>query len=1011
MSKSDNEIKNIDNNENSGKGENLENLEEIKEIDEVEEIESLDNLEEIKELDNLVKDDSVEESETEESETVETDESTEIEIDEKKERDTVPDLVMLPVKLGREVVADSDNTFGKIGKKKKPDMDSRATVSFEYQHEPKDEVKAPSLIDKIKASAAAREEAKKEAKAKAEEERLAAIAKEEEDRLLAELFDEPNNNVLGEISEEGIEEPDSTSEKDTNMPKKKQAKKPVKKAVKKTTNAVKKLNTKAKSKSKPKKVRKKRNKVWAFFRAILIVFVSIGILAGIAGGGYAAYVISKADTIHPDRIYETLDVSSHIYDQNGDLVDEVYYSENRQIVNYNQLPENLKNAIVAVEDKTFWTHRGFNFRRIIGAVLEKFKGGRISGTSTLTQQLARNVFLPDEKEERTIKRKIIEMYYAYEIEQALTKEDIITAYLNTVYFGYGCYGVDTAARTYFGTTVENLTLEQCAALAAMPQSPDVYALLTSAEGENTTQIREGLYANDTSQDRRNLVLKLMQEQGYITAEEREAATKPIAEFINPGKDSITSKSAFKDYLIVTVKQDLMDTYDLTEEQASKMIYTRGLKIYSTLAPKTQAIITREFADDSNFPTAKDGKEVQAAMVIVEVGTGQIKAMVGSRNASGEMLFNRATSPRQPGSSIKPLTVYSAALQKSYELEKEGKKWKIQDFHYDRQGTLGWGDYVTAGSIVADQKMTINGDEWPKNVTRSYSGIQTFRTALQKSINTCAVKILSQVGVDYSMNMLKNYGITTAIDDTSASTNDLNYAALGLGAMSEGVTPLEMACAYAAFPNGGVRNTPICYTRVEDSNGNVILEGKSETVKVMDEGVAWIMTDVLKSVVSRGIAGNARVSGVDVGGKTGTTDDRYDIWFDGFTPELSAALWIGTDENVRMDSASDVAARTWSKIMGQLSRSKQGSYKSMPSNVVKKNGEYYTSGTEHAFSSGDFGGVTDDNKYIPSIYDRINGWTAEDQEKADKKLEEEAKKKAEEEQKKEEEKKDKNGKKN
>ncbi len=1004
-----------------------------------------------------------------------------------------------PVKPGREIVADNDNTFGKIGKKSNRSA-SRATVSFQFER-----IKTPEQLDvqsdllpgkeddtvdehdsllnrdvvketdsvsdnesgfdffhqgskpeqddqnsknaevvseifpsadpvssiykekteekstesgfkilgkKVRDLRQAAEEKREAAAAAKEEEKTKA----EQDKLLAEIFSEPNKNIIGEVSDrDDLKKAHSISD-DTGMANKKNSsktsgsgsKKNVSKNGKKAVSAGKKASTAQSSQKKaaagaaikpsvngqsekktpkPKKVKKKRNKVWAVVRGILLVFVTLGIVGCIAGGAYAAYVISKADTIHPDRIYEIIDVSSNIYDQNGDLVDEIYYTENRKIVEYDQLSDNLKNAFIAVEDKTFWTHNGLNIRRIFGAILERFKGGRISGTSTITQQLARNVFLPEEKDERTISRKIVEIYYAHEIEQTLSKEDILTAYLNTIYLGYGCYGIDTAARTYFNTSVEDLTLEQCAALAALPQAPDSYALLTNEEGEYTTEINDGLYANDRSEERRNLVLSLMEQQGYITAEEREAATKPISEFINPGSKSTSSNSAFKDYLIETVTADLMETYDLTKEQASKMLYTRGLKIYSTLATKTQAIITKEFSKDSNFPSAENGADVQAAMVIVEVGTGEIKAMVGSRDATGEMLFNRATNARQPGSSIKPLSVYSAALQKSYELEKEGKTWDIQDFDYDIQGALGWGDYITASSIVVDQKVTINGQAWPQNVTRSYSGTQTFRTALQKSINTCAVKILSQVGIEDSMSMLQNFGITTAVDDSSQATNDLNYAALGLGAMTEGVSPLEMACAYAAFPNGGVRNTPICYTRVEDSNGNVILEGKSESIKVMDEGVAWIMTDILKTVVSQGIAGNAAISGVSVGGKTGTTDDRADIWFDGFTPELSAALWIGTDKNERMNSGSEMASRLWSKIMGQLKRSTQGSYKEMPDNVVQKNGEYYTEGTEPSGGSSNYqSGVSEDGKtYIPSLIERINGWSSADQKKADKKL--------------------------
>ena len=697
---------------------------------------------------------------------------------------------------------------------------------------------------------------------------------------------------------------------------------------------------------KPVKKKKKKSKLWWLW-AIIKLLLALAICGCIAGGAYAAITISKAPTIHPDRIYETLDVSTHIYDDKGKLIDDIFISENREIAKYDQLPDNLKNAFIAIEDKTFWTHKGFNFKRMFGAVWNSLTGGgEISGTSTITQQLARNVFLPEEKSIRSVKRKIIEMYYAHVIEETLSKEEILTAYLNTIYLGYGCYGVDTAARKYFASSLEDLTLEQCAALAALPQAPGVYALIVTEPGDSTTDIGEGLYANDISADRRNLVLDLMAEQGYVTAEEAEAAKKPLEDFIKPGGVSGSTFSAFKDYLIETVKKDLMTTYNINDEQASKLIYTKGLNIYSTLDSQAQRTIAKQFKKKSNFPSAADGKsKVEAAMVIAEVGTGQIKAMAGTRNANAEKLFNRAVSPRQPGSSIKPVAVYAPALQKSYEYHKNGQKFKYRNTGYDKQGTKGWGDYITAYSTVIDEKMVVNGKVWPKNFSRTYTGFKTFRTAIQQSINTCSVKILAQIGIDYSMDMVKKFGISTVIDDTDQPSNDLNLAALGLGAMTVGVTPLDMALAYAAFPNEGVVNSGICYTKVTDSDGKIILEGKSEETRVLDKGVAFIMRDVLQSVVSDGIAHDAAITGEAVGGKTGTTDETWDIWFDGFTANYSAALWIGTDDNVPLDATSARAAALWGDIMSSVKRARGGTYKSRPDNVSVKFGEYFTKGTE------------------------------------------------------------------
>ena len=438
----------------------------------------------------------------------------------------------------------------------------------------------------------------------------------------------------------------------------------------------------------------------------------------------------------------------------------------------------------------------------------------------------------------------------------------------------------------------------------------------------------------------------MADQGYLSSDEAEGAKVDIIDILEPSFEKRESAyTYFTDYVAGVVTNDLMEKYKITEEEAQRMVYTGGLQINTTLRSDVQNAIYNEFQDDWNFPAAVDGSKVQASMVVTEVGTGYISGFVGGRDAEGSNLFNRAISPRQPGSSIKPLAVYGAALQRSFDYEAKHQKFQFTDYGYDSQGVKGWGDYITASSVVVDEPLKVNGEEWPQNFTKSYSGNNSLRTALQQSINTCAVKILWQVGLDYSIELLQKYGLTTLETDTSQAANDVNPAALGLGAMTYGVTPLEMSLAYAAFPNGGSVNTAVCYTTVTDGNGKELLEGKSESTKVLDEGVAWIMTDLLKSVVSRGIAGNAAISGIEVGGKTGTTNDTYDVWFDGFTPDYAAALWIGTDLNVEMNGSSAQAAALWSKIMSQVNGIRDGEYREMPSNVIKQNGEYYTKGTE------------------------------------------------------------------
>ena len=837
-------------------------------------------------------------------------------------------------------------------------------------------------------------------------------------------------------------------------------------------------------KNKPKKF-----SLFHLFRDIILA----GVLCVMIFICYSFVIITKAPKIDPVNIYDNIQQSSVIYNDEGRAVDSAYYTQDRKICKYEDMPENLVNAFVALEDKTFWKHHGFNWTRMIGAVFQSITGsGKISGTSTITQQLARNVYLPETMSTRSIKRKVLEMYYAAVIERKLSKKEIVEAYLNTIYLGFGNYGVEAASESYFGKKPKDLSLVQCASLAALPQAPDSYALVqmlgtgeTPDDNDTIIKKRPNKYvANDESKNRRETCLALMKDQGYITEDQyNKAKGQKLSKFLNAQLSNKASKySYFHEYLLDEVIQDLMEKYDYSEDKATDLVYTGGLNIYSTVDSHAQAMIVKEFNKDSNFPsiagystdgngniinsgggimlysyrnffngknefklksqeckvnedgslTIKSGYrlniyntsagyslefkptyvneggklymynggyinipekyksmddndnlvisakffkkypdwiklgkntatitenaytlpektiEPQSSMVIVEVGTGKIKAMVGGRKQQGRQLYNRALNPRQSGSSIKPISVYSGALQKSYDLASEGKKFPFKDTGHDRQGSKYYGDYLTASSVIVDERMTFNGQTWPQNASNSFSGAVTMRKALQNSINVCAVKLELQVGAEYIADLVEKFGITTL--DREGGTNDLNPAALALGGLTNGVIPLEMAQAYAAFPNGGVRQSSIAYTKVTDRNGKVLLTSKSESSKVLDEGVAFVMTDMLKSVVSQGIGSPAGISGVQAGGKTGTTSSEFDIWFDGFTPSYAAALWIGNDVNMQLTSMSGPAAALWGKIMNQIPKAKKGHYKSQPSDVTHINGEYYTKGTESGRST-------------------------------------------------------------
>ena len=825
--------------------------------------------------------------------------------------------------------------------------------------------------------------------------------------------------------------------------------------------------------------------------AILKSIVCLILMCVFAVGIYVGFIFVKAPPINTDDIYSQISQRSIMFDTDGKEIESLYFSNgNRTVIKYEDIPQNMVNAVIAIEDHKFWSHNGFNFIRMIGAVKESlFGGGEVAGTSTVTQQLARNVYLAEIKSQRTLSRKITEMYCTIVLEKNLSKEQIMEAYLNTIYLGFNSYGVEAAAESYFSEKASELTLEQCAALAALPQSPDVYALVysdyyntqTSLPKIKKTSAVTYLYNGDMTKDRREFILNNMCESGNITPEERDKAlSKDIKDEIKIGAAADASKTSyFTDYALSQLIDDIQQEYGVSENDAENMVYTKGLQIYTSMDSKIQKIMEEEFADDDNFTSISytrtnadnnlisedgvvlayaysnyfdendnftlgsdeytmnsdgsmtikkahrlnlyetsaangtdisvefrsmykkedDGKfyfiesgalaipaeyksldddgncivsaqfftdypeffqktdeglvvnddnytlkqkirQPQAAAVIIENKTGQVKGMMGGRGATGKQLYNRAVNPRQPGSSIKPIAVYGPALQMSYEYEKDNKKLSL-----DTSEGSSWGKFVTAGSVINDSLTKDgNGKVWPKNDDHRYHGPTTVREAFQQSLNVCSYKIFQQIdrneGADYCLDMLKKVGITTLDDE-----NDANPAAISLGGLTRGLSPLEEAAAFETFVNGGVYKTPIFYTKVLDSNSNVLFEKQPEETQVYDPGVAWIMTDVLNTVVTKGIGRNAYIASQPSAGKTGTTSNMYDIWFSGFTPYYSMSLWMGNDINMSVSNYSYKAAGFWAAIMGRVCEDlPRATFGEKPKNVTRVNGEYYIDGT-------------------------------------------------------------------
>lgn len=825
------------------------------------------------------------------------------------------------------------------------------------------------------------------------------------------------------------------------------------------------------------------------FKKVFKLAVLFGMVFVMTIGLYVGFIFFKTPAFGANDIYSMISQSSEMYDTEGKSVESLYLDGgNRSIIKYKDIPEDMAHAVIAIEDQKFETHNGFNFIRMIGAIRDSiFGGGRISGTSTISQQLARNVFMPEIKSTRSLNRKIAEMYCTIVLEKELTKDEIMEAYLNTVYLGFNSYGVETAADAYFSKDAKDLTLEECVALAAIPQLPDSYALVYADYGNykpelpviKKTNSVTYKYNGDNSVNRRNMIAENMCKLGYISeAEKNELLNCDVQGLIKIGDSADASASSyFTDYALETVIDDFVES-GLSESEARNMVYTGGLKIYTTMDSNIQGIMEDEFEKSSNYSsvaysrTNADGnlvsdkgkilayaksnyfndkdqfllksgeykknsdgsmtilkgkrlnlysievngapdvsvefkgmytrdngvfyfiesgalsipqgykstdangncvvsaqffkdypdffkksengylvnsenyslkqrvRQPQAAAVLVENGTGEVKAMMGGRGVEGKQLYNRAIHPRQPGSSIKPLAIYGPALQMSFEYEAAGKTMLL-----DTSEGSDWGNYMTAGSIINDaQTKDGNGKVWPRNVYRGYKGNMTMRESVQQSVNVCSYKTYLQIekneGAEYSINKLKEVGITTLNEEV-----DANPAALALGGLTNGLTPLEEAAAFSTFPNAGVYQEPIFYTKVCDRHGDVLLSKESMGTKVYDEGVAWIMTDILRTVVTSGGGRNAAIGTQPVGGKTGTTTDQYDIWFTGFTPQYTMSLWMGNDINMDLSDSSPRAARFWSQIMRRACEGiPTASFFPRPANVEVVGGEYFTKGT-------------------------------------------------------------------
>ena len=553
-------------------------------------------------------------------------------------------------------------------------------------------------------------------------------------------------------------------------------------------------------------------------------------------------------------------------------------------VTYSDCPQALIDAFVAIEDQQFWQHHGVNWARTATAAINYCLGyTRQFGASTITQQLVKNL---TGKSDYSIHRKVQEMCWANDLENRCTKEEIMERYLNVINLSQGCYGVGAAAERFFGKTVSELTLSECAAIAGITNNPSYYDPVRFPEHTKA---------------RRDLILSVMLSQGYIDeAAYGEAVADELTLKEGAGRQKTPTYSWYVDMVMGDVVRDLCATYGYTREYANRLLWTGGLTIEAAVDSDVQAQVEAYFADASHFPRHQNGERAQAGMIVIDPATGDILGVAGAvGEKTGNRLQSHATDTLRPAASaIKPLSVYAPALER---------------------GEITW------ASVLDDTPVTYRSDgsrPWPKNASRIYRGLTDVRYAVSHSVNTVAVRVLQRVGLRNSFDFLHDtLGMTSLIEartlEDGRHISDIGEAALGLGQMNYGVTLRELTAGYTALANGGVYMEPHSYYRVIAPDGQVLLSNSATGRYAISEQNACLMTKLLEDVVTRGTAKGAQMLGgrVAVAGKTGTSNADCDRYFIGYTPQYLAGVWYGFDYPQPMtDVKSNPSVKIWRDVM-------------------------------------------------------------------------------------------------
>lgn len=705
---------------------------------------------------------------------------------------------------------------------------------------------------------------------------------------------------------------------------------------------------------------------FSFVKLLFVMFLFFGVVTAGAGFGMINGIIRQAPELSLDSIVPA-GYATTVYDSAGNLTDTlVKTGSNREEATYDELPQDLIDAFVAIEDARFWTHNGIDLRSIARAAVGVITGDYKGGASTITQQLIKNNVLDGGGEDNwgdRIERKIQEQYLALQLEKSMSKELIITNYLNTINLGNNTLGVKVAAKRYFNKDVSELTLSECTVLAGITQNPSKYNPISGREA---------------NEEKRRIILQNMVDQGYISAQEQaEALADDVYDRIQDvdmlTKESSTPYSYFTDELIDQVMEVLTDKLGYSENQASNLLYSGGLQIYTTQDPELQAIVDEEVNNPENYTAAKysveyrlsvthadgttehfsennlsswhtdvlgdsydglyDSEEAaendvnqyrtwqlkeddqvigesltmilqpQISFVLMDQYTGEVKAISGGRGEkTASRTLNRATDVvRQPGSVFKVLTCFAPALD-----------------------TCG----ATLGTVYYDAPYTVGTKTFRNWYTSGpgYLGYSNIREGIIYSMNIVAVRcmmetVTPQLGIEYA----KNLGISTLVD------KDVTPAA-ALGGLTNGVSNLELTAAFSAIANGGIYTKPIFFTKILDHNGRVLVDNQPETKRVLKDSTAFLLTDAMSESLeaNRHFSGSemsvnststrAALSGMSAAGKSGTTTANNDIWFVGFTPYYTAGVWGGCDSNQKLTAANGGTSYhkdIWRKIMTRV----------------------------------------------------------------------------------------------